>query len=402
MAFHRTAHVFIFVFICFLASLGSISVEVVYPYDAVLKDEMTIKPGDVIFVEEQSGNWWRGRNRRPRTKQTGLFYKDFVKAYNTDSNEGTPLESQQKPEGYCVGYRKTSYYVMEKPGDDLECIICHQLVYEPRQTSCCGHTVCCGCADKWREKNNSCPQCRRSPLRQTDDPRTIRYISGLTAYCPNYEKGCEWTGSLNKVDNHLSEMCQFTVITCDQCLESLQRKYLNEHKKEKCLKRSIVCPCCGYPKQQTRKGTSPWYVSTLAKAFGYSTAEFTYQHLIQYHYRDCPKWPLRCPNHCGTDDMLTRSTLKDHLENHCLEQVTSCQFAEVGCTVRVKRKEMADHIQQSMGEHVTSMMSDYIKVKKELDEVKKENRQLKAEVKKENQQLKVVYEVLRDKGWIPK
>ena len=51
---------------------------------------------------------------------------------------------------------------------------------------------------------------------------------------------------------------------------------------------------------------------------------------------------------------------------------------------------------------MTSMMSDYIKVKKELDEVKKENRQLKAEVKKENQQLKVVYEVLRDKGWIPK
>ena len=371
-----TAYVFIFVFLYLFASLGSIVVEVVYPYDAALDDEMTMKPGDVIFVQEQSGNWWRGRNRR--TKQTGLFYKDFVKAYNTDSVERMPPQSQQKPEGYCVGYKQSSYYVKEKPGDDLECIICHQLAYEPRQTSCCGHTVCRGCADKWRGKNNSCPQCRKSPLNLTDDPRTMRYISGLTAYCPNYEKGCEWTGSLKDVDNHLSEICQFAVITCYQCRESVQRKYLNEHEKEKCLKRCVVCPCCGYSKQQARRSY-------------FASSKFTYQNLIQYHYKECPQWPLRCPNHCGTDSMLTRSTLQDHLENHCREQVISCQFAEAGCTVRAKRKKMADHIQQSMGEHMTSMMSDHIKVKKELDEVKKEN-----------QQLKVVYKVLRDKGWITK
>ena len=381
-----TAHVFIFVFICFLASLGSISVEVVYPYDAVLKDEMTIKPGDVIFVEELSGNWWRGRNRM--TSQTGLFHKDFVKACSIDSVERIPPQSQQKPEGYCVGYKKSSYCVKEKPGDDLECIICHQLAYEPRQTSCCGHTVCCGCADQWRGNNNSCPQCRRSPLNLTDDPRTMRYISGLSAYCPNYEKGCKWTGSLKDVDNHLSETCQFAVINCGQCFESIQRKYRNEHEKEKCLKRSIVCPCCGCSKRQTHKSKPFW--PTMSSKYAYSAAEFTYQSLIQYHYKECPKWPLRCPNYCGMDNLLTRSSLRDHLRIHCLEQVISCQFAEIGCTVRVKRKEMADHIQQSMGEHMTAMLSGYIKVKKELNEVKKEN-----------QQLKVVYEVLRDKGWIP-
>ena len=377
------AHVFIFVFICFLVSLGSISVEVVYPYDAALKDEISIKPGDIIFVEEQSGNWWRGRNRR--TNKSGLFYKDFVKAYNTDSVDKIPSQSQQKPEGYCVGYRKSSYYVIEKPGDDLECIICHQIAYDPRQTSCCGHTVCCGCADKWRGRNNSCPQCRRSPLKLTDDPRTMRYISGLTSYCPNYEKGCEWTGSLKDVDNHLSKTCQFAVIACGQCWRSIQRKYLNEHEKEKCSKRSIVCPCCGCSEQQTLQFPSSFFGNM------FTTTELTYLDLIQFHYKECLQWPLRCPNHCGTDSMLTRSTLQDHLENHCLEQVISCQFAEVGCTVRVKRKKMADHTQQSMGEHVTAMMSDYIKVKKELDEVKGENKQLR-----------VVYKVLRDKGWIPK
>ena len=76
---------------------------------------------------------------------------------------------------------------------------------------------------------------------------------------------------------------------------------------------------------------------------------------------------MRCPNHCTIEEnpVLTRSTLQDHLENNCPEQEISCQFAEVGCTTRVERKEMADHMHELVGEHLEMLMADYSKVKSE-------------------------------------
>jgi FtsZ-binding cell division protein ZapB len=86
---------------------------------------------------------------------------------------------------------------------------------------------------------------------------------------------------------------------------------------------------------------------------------------------------MRCPNHCDTEEKLTRSTLQDHIDNNCPEQVSSCQFAEAGCAVRVKRKEMTDHIQQSVGEHMSYMMDAYMKLKEEYSTLQNDHNSLK-------------------------
>jgi regulator of replication initiation timing len=49
--------------------------------------------------------------------------------------------------------------------------------------------------------------------------------------------------------------------------------------------------------------------------------------------------------------------------------------------VRVKRREMADHIQNAVGRHMTAMMKDYAQVKKELKQLKTEHAELKREHK---------------------
>ena len=53
--------------------------KVLYPYDAQLPDELTIRPGDVITVEEgdneEDSLWWKGTNE---DEDKGYFYWNFT------------------------------------------------------------------------------------------------------------------------------------------------------------------------------------------------------------------------------------------------------------------------------------------------------------------------------------
>ena len=306
---------------------------------------------------EEDSLWWMGTGK---DGHKGYFYRKFTekKTYSLPSirSSSSPSLEVEISGPHSVSFKDISYCVEDKPGDDLECIICKNLADDPHQSKCCGHTMCYSCAHKWRERNNSCPQCRESPLEVVVDTRTKRHISSLTVYCTHYRSGCEWKGSLNTVRDHLREDCLYEEVECgnDGCTEQLQRRYLTEHMDRECSMRIVECPCC-------------------------KADDLPYHELVNTHCKECPDWPMRCPNHCSTESVkdLTRSTLQDHLNNNCPEQVISCQFAEAGCTVRVKRREMADHIQQSVGEHMTAMMSDYMGLKKDHTELQADHRDLK-------------------------
>ena len=331
-----------------------------YPYDAQLPDELTICPGDVITVEEgdneEDSPWWMGTNE---DGDKGYFYVKFTQRDTLCDalEDSSVLKTRVIP--HSATFKETAYYVNEKPGEELECIICKNLADNPHQTECCGHTMCYNCADKWRRRNDSCPNCRLSPLDIVKDPRTKRYISSLTVYCIHYESGCEWKGSVSNVSNHLHTKCRYEIVSCKRegCGAQVQRQFLDNHMTTKCPMRQVQCPRCASAHEPA----------------------LTYHGLVNNHYKHCPNWPMRCPNHCSTEVKLTRSTLQDHLENNCPEQVISCQFAEAGCTVRVKRKNMADHIQQFVTEHMTAMMSDYIKLKSDYKEIKKDHTELQAD-----------------------
>ena len=74
----------------------------------------------------------------------------------------------------------------------------------------------------------------------------------------------------------------------------------------------------------------------------------TYSKLTDY--KECPQWPMRCPNHCSTEVKLTRSTLQVHLKKDYPEQVITYQF-RYACRARLKRKDMAQH----MTDHIYEM-----------------------------------------------
>ena len=92
-------------------------------------------------------------------------------------------EVHSKSLGYEACYKRREYIFKENL-NEMECIICQDVISSAHQTSCCGNTVCLQCASKWKERSNSCPQCRKQPFMIIKDPRMQHQITGATVYCP--------------------------------------------------------------------------------------------------------------------------------------------------------------------------------------------------------------------------
>ena len=320
-----------------------------------------MKPGDVITVDDWdiSDDWAKGT----LNGKTGLFYKAFTKpSSEVPSPDDFKLkEVRGKPSGFGATYQGREYILKEKL-DEVECIICHELAENVHQTSCCGNTVCLQCTDKWKEKNNSCPQCRKQPLKVIEDPRTQRRITGATVYCPNHHFGCDWVDNFGRVSQHLATDCNYEMKKCPnvQCEVTVPKEHLVTHQNRLCLWRDDKCPCC----------------------FSLAGRPILRPHhdIITGHHCECLSWPVRCPNSCKPYLTLRRCTVDKHVKDKCPKTVVECTFAEVGCKVKVKRKDMAQHMQEAMSDHVTAMFQDHMELKRDYMKMKLENAKLKEEV----------------------
>ena len=376
--------------VTFQSQVGPIVYKVTCPYKAELPDELTIKPGDLIRVSrvdnKHDKKWIVGSLDAVK----GFFHKAFATLLTDTSG----MKPRDPPSGYKVNFTQTACVVKEKTGDELECIICMSLATDPQQTNCCGHTLCQKCAEKWRAKSRECPNCRSDRFNTTSDARIRRHIASLTAYCPHYEEHCDWQGSIAKLQDHLSKDCKYELVTCPCCGT---KEYTPQRLKKSKQKAKSGYLATGDSSKQFFGGVSPWgrnvYCSTPSTSFQQISKPLTCKMLTEDHSKHCPKWPMRCRNHCNMkeNELLTRSTLQNHLDNNCPEQAISCQFAEAGCPVRVKRKEMADHIKTSTEKHLTVLMAKFKEIKAQHTKLQASNESLE----KENARLK---EDLRQKS----
>ena len=329
------------------------TVKVVYPYEAQLPDELSLSPGDVVEVTnwdfESRPKWAKGIALEK--DKEGIFLTRFVQPVLTEETNKT-----EGTQGHSNTYRGRKYVFAEKPEEWLECLICSELAYDPHQSSCCGHTLCLRCATKWKKSSNSCVNCGREPFQFQKDSRAERLVTGLSVPCPNARHGCEWKGSLSRVESHLEITCDFG--------------YLNK----KFTPDSILdCPCCAR------------YVIDKATQKTLSCGRMNYYEIVNYHYKTCSDWPMRCPNGCL--DPLTRVSLPVHLGVDCPEEIVSCDFSSMGCTARSERKEMKKHVAKDVAQHLTVLLIDHMRVKErqtvlanELEKTKKENLKLQEKV----------------------
>jgi len=135
-------------------------------------------------------------------------------------------------------------------------------------------------------------------------------------FCDNKEKGCNWQGELNDIMNHLgnTDGCQFVEVTCsNDCGKYKQRQYLNSHVEDKCVRRKVNSQYC------------------------HITGE--HQFIEGEHNKQCPNFPIPCPNRCKADN-LPRKELDKHRKICPFKQI-SCPY---DCGKMVQQQYLAMHV----------------------------------------------------------
>ena len=78
----------------------------------------------------------------------------------------------------------------------------------------------------------------------------------------------------------------------------------------------------------------------------------------------CPKFPLVCPNDCEAKHIF-RENLQAHKKECPLEKI-QCQYFSVGCSASMACKDLQNHNQEKMEEHLSSTMAELVSTKDKL------------------------------------
>ena len=233
-------------------------------------------------------------------------------------------------------YGGYEYKFVNPVPDRCICNICHLPSRDAYMTGqCCeGQTICKSCLDQWQKTagNLKCPVCHEETGGFSQNFPIKREIKSLHIYCTNKEKGCEWQGELNDINNHLgnSDGCQFEEVKCsNECGKMIQRRYLTSHVKAECPRRKVNCQYC------------------------HDTGE--HQFIEGQHKEECPKLPLPCPNKCEVGS-VPREDMEAHRKECPLEMI-QCEYYSVGCEVMMARKDQEKHDNENMKEHL--MMNNH-------------------------------------------
>ena len=185
---------------------------------------------------------------------------------------------------------------------------------------------------------HECPECNE-PNGAKDarlNKHLQRQVNSLKVRCQHHEVGCQWVGELTFLKEHLdpsaSRRCDFILLVCplEGCGEHVRSSAMEEHIRSYCSKRSHVCEHCGY----------------------YDKRDI----VTEKHYPLCELFPVECPNKCSVEN-LKRMQFEMHLEEQCPLQVIQCPFTSVGCTVQLPRREMEEHEDKAVRQHLRMVMS---------------------------------------------
>ena len=104
------------------------------------------------------------------------------------------------------------------PAYDHNCPVCLQLLQDAYQTTCCGNHICHDCTQQIKAMPDvKCPKCRDVNFDANKDIFFSRQLLNMKVYCSYAMAGCNWTGELRNLEDHLKTTCKRGVTTCNYC-----------------------------------------------------------------------------------------------------------------------------------------------------------------------------------------
>ena len=189
---------------------------------------------------------------------------------------------------------------VEPPPNRLCCGICLRPLRDPLLTSC-RHSFCTSCLGKNFQISQLCPVCNQR-YTSFPDADIVQEVRALKVWCRNKQAGCEWTGGLEKVEEHMVN-CGFTSLQCSVCGQLVQRRLMTKHQDLLCPLRQYDCDYC-------------------------RTYFNTYNDVTVNHWPVCEFFPVPCPNDCPKGS-IPRNRLMDHIRSECRVKKDGKQLAVV-------------------------------------------------------------------------
>ena len=167
------------------------------------------------------------------------------------------------------------------------------------------------------------------------------------------QEGCEWTGELRSLQDHL-QTCDYVMVPCSNwCTiysrkrafseepQLPKRKVLEVYRKdlqkhlEECPQREYTCPHC----EETDN----------------------HSYITGYHTSQCPKMEIKCSNAPLCKQVILREDEETHLST-CPYQKVPCKYKEFGCSVQPFLKDLQDHENDDKA-HLRITMDTVLKTK---------------------------------------
>ena len=82
------------------------------------------------------------------------------------------------------------------------------------------------------------------------------------------------------------------------------------------------------------------------------------------HTAVCTKYPVQCPNKCQIGS-LERGQLQQHIRE-CPLQVVDCELKELGCNMKLPRRDISKHMEESTGIHFELMTIHTLKMNQQV------------------------------------
>lgn len=236
------------------------------------------------------------------------------------------------------------YEFVDVPLDRVVCKICHNPCRDTHLTGCCGAHFCLTCLQQLKRGtavNKTCPMCRVEKFKIFPNKRLDREVKALNVYCVNRRSGCTWSSEINNVRKHISTECQFVDVFCpSKCGLKLKRQCVELHL-------SKECPCyCQYCRTTAHK-----------------------EEISKRHKKHCSQYPIPCSNGCELG-VVPSVGMTAHRQI-CPLELVHCEYFNVGCAVRVTRRELEGHYKQNVSEHLNLTSVKLASVIEEMDKTEK-------------------------------
>ena len=196
--------------------------------------------------------------------------------------------------------------------------------------------------------------------------------------------------------DHVETKCRYRRVPCQYCLRSFEYWYLEYAHNKMCNKFPLPCPnncgildilredvgkhrkicvlenvqCtneCG--KEMERQNLSDHLQNECPRRLHYCqycNIEGEHQFITGDHMTVCDKFPLTCPNQCDIG-IVCRGDMDQHRKTCSLETV-DCEYCRVGCKAKMLRKNLEEHNEDNMKEHLLLTTKKLNKTEDELRE----------------------------------